>query len=86
MVHGRNDGGNASRVLGEKECCILVLLQKRVSTLVDDRYETLTSKTVMRSSAMAHSSVSSSNFWSLRDLSTVMASMVAQHLIAKLSI
>ena len=33
MVHSGNDGGNAGGVLGEKECCILVLLQKTVSSI-----------------------------------------------------
>ena len=39
VVHNRNDSGNAGRFLGEKQCCILVLLQKAViSTWVDDTY------------------------------------------------
>ena len=32
-VHSGNDGGDAGSVLGEKECCILVLLQKTVSSI-----------------------------------------------------
>ncbi len=39
-VHGGNNGGDASRVLREKECCVLVLLQKRgVKTRVDNVFE-----------------------------------------------
>ena len=33
MVHSGNDGSDAGSVLGEKECCILVLLQKTVSSI-----------------------------------------------------
>ena len=32
-IHSRNDGSDTSSVLGEKECCILVLLQKTVSSI-----------------------------------------------------
>ena len=31
LVHGGNDGSNASTVLREKQGCVLVLLRKRVS-------------------------------------------------------
>ena len=32
-VHSGNDGSDTGGVLGEKECCILVLLQKTVSSI-----------------------------------------------------
>jgi len=38
-VHGRNNSGDAGRILREKECCILILLQKGVSIWVDNIYE-----------------------------------------------
>jgi hypothetical protein len=38
-VHGRNNGGDAGRVLREEECCVLVLLQKGVRMWVDNVHE-----------------------------------------------